>query len=591
VIPLQISGGVNTDLTNITSSELLESGLSNMCASSEEPGYFVRHSRKPVNDFGRPPKNNLGPGMINGVDRPNLFERAFPCLYPYGVGGIESSDQIVEVDFGSHVRWALQYCDRRFRKHETFPFLAFGILQRRQALGSARVQMQRKTFEKDAQILSTITTEKLEKAQAEEERGAKVSDPAVRLLRKHVHAGTGRVMGSDQARYQLRSQIWSTTIKKGPPSLWITINPSDIHDPIAQIFAGEKIDMDSFISTLGPNKEQRARNIAGDPYAAAKFFHFMIRTILETLFQIKVTKYQVKSGRGVLGRVSAYFGTVESQGRGTLHLHLLVWLEATPTSDELLTLLKSEEFRARIIAYIQANIRSYLPGLESAESIRSVPRETEIGYNRPPEPDVDGYEQNLKSFERRLARSEQVHTCKFRRCLFPDRTGRLVCKRKAPFKCAEEDFIDESGAWGSKRLYPYINGWLPAVLICARCNNDIKLLTNGSDTRNILFYVTSYAAKKQGKIHNLSAVLAQVYAYHAQNNHAFTNNLRETQRILIFRLIHAINREQEIALPMVISYLMGWGDTFRSHHYSAIYWSSFVWALTQRFPELQNTSS
>ena len=34
---------------------------------------------------------------------------------------------------------------------------------------------------------------------------------------------------------------------KGPPSLWITINPSDTRDPIAQVFAGEKIDMDDFV--------------------------------------------------------------------------------------------------------------------------------------------------------------------------------------------------------------------------------------------------------------------------------------------------------------------------------------------------------
>ena len=49
---------------------------------------------------------------------------------------------------------------------------------------------------------------------------------------------------------------------------------------------------------------------------------------------------------GILGYVTAYFGTVESQGWGTLHLHLLIWLKHAPTSDEISELLKSEEFRA-----------------------------------------------------------------------------------------------------------------------------------------------------------------------------------------------------------------------------------------------------
>ena len=38
---------------------------------------------------------------------------------------------------------------------------------------------------------------------------------------------------------------------------------------------------------------------------------------------------------------------------------------------------------------------------------------------------------------------------------------------------------------------------------------------------------------------------------------------------------------------MVISYLMGWGDTYRSHHYAPIYWSTFVGFLFKNFPEIK----
>lgn len=84
-----------------------------------------------------------------------FFEKAYPCLFPYGEGGIERR-QRVQVDFGDHIQWLLRYYDRRFHQHETFPFVCFGILQQRQALGSARVQMQRQTFQRDARLLSTI---------------------------------------------------------------------------------------------------------------------------------------------------------------------------------------------------------------------------------------------------------------------------------------------------------------------------------------------------------------------------------------------------------------------------------------------------
>lgn len=200
--------------------------------------------------------------------------------------------------------------------------------------------------------MATITAEKLDQAKAEEEGGLPVSDKAVRALKRHVYATASQVSGTDQSRYRLRSQIWSTSTILGLPSLWITINPSDLHDPIAQIFAGEEIDMDRFMATMGPDKLRRAKNIADNPYAATKFFHFMITTILETLFQVKVTPAQVKSGMGVFGRVAAYFGTIESQGRGTLHLHLLVWLKHVPSPEEIAALLKTDTFQDCIITYI-----------------------------------------------------------------------------------------------------------------------------------------------------------------------------------------------------------------------------------------------
>ena len=55
-----------------------------------------------------------------------------------------------------------------------------------------------KTFEKDAHILSTITAEKLRKAQ-EEEKNIPISDPAVHLLHQHIYATGGHVIGSDQS--------------------------------------------------------------------------------------------------------------------------------------------------------------------------------------------------------------------------------------------------------------------------------------------------------------------------------------------------------------------------------------------------------
>ena len=364
---------------------------------------------------------------------------------------------------------------------------------------------------------------------------------------------------------------------KGPPTLWMTINPSDLHDPIAQIIVGEDIDLDKFCKTMGPNAHGRAQNIAKDPYATTEYFHFMIDTIVETLFQVKVTNYKVTSNKGVLGYVDAYFGMKEVQGRGTIHLHVLVWLRNTPSPDEMVFLLRDDAFRQKIKAYLAANVRAYVPGMENADTIKQHSTTREVAYARPPHPDSITYEEDVKKLETQLACVEQVHACKLRRCLVMDKSGHYRCKHRAPFECADEDFVLEDSRCGPKRLYGFVNSWNPAVLTNARCNNDIKFLTNGSDTKNISFYITMYATKKQGKTYNLSGVMAQGLAYHIQHpNPSYLDDLWKQQSQLLLRLGHAINWQQEIAATMAMTYLMGKSEAMHSHLYAPIYWLGFV---------------
>jgi len=247
-----------------------------------------------------------------------------------------------------------------------------------------------------------------------------VSDGRIRLLRHHVSATAGQVTCSDQARATYCSQIWGMTYTLNPPSLWITINPNDLQDPIVQIFAGADIDMYNFNPLIGPDADQRARNVAHDPYAAAKYFVYLVDTILQEPLGIRHTKSCVTSTEGIFGLVSRYFGVVEAQGRGMLHLHLLVWLRNTPTPAQMLELLKSEQFRNRLCQFIQANIRAHFQGLD---------RSAVEKYSRPPAPSSPTLIEELSNLEATVARSTQVHTCSQHTCLKISCTGVKHCKR------------------------------------------------------------------------------------------------------------------------------------------------------------------
>jgi hypothetical protein len=307
VIPITSNSFFDCDLTKITANETLLRGMANLWNENQEGPYGVRHGYRAVSDF---------PSQTSGGEpskASNLFEKAFPSLYPYGEGGIEANRPVL-VSFKHHVQWSLQYFDRRFRRHETFSFFCFGVLQRREALLSARLQMNRKAFDQDAQVLSTLSKEKMATAVREEQENQPTSDPAVRLVWRSVRGALSHIMGSNESCCQLRSQIWSTSVVLGPPTIWLTINPSDMNNPIAQFFAGEQLS--PAWSTAAIDKASRARNVAEDPYAAANFFHFLIRTILDKLFRVKIDSqgHCVQTELGIMGRVQAYYGLVESQG-------------------------------------------------------------------------------------------------------------------------------------------------------------------------------------------------------------------------------------------------------------------------------------
>ena len=108
---------------------------------------------------------------------------------------------------------------------------------------------------------------------------------------KRLKVTAARVIGTNQSQASIQSKIWSLTINIRPPTLWLMINPSDLHDPIAQVFCGEAINLDAFDRIAGPNKTKQKQNSVQDPFTAAHFFNFLIKMMLEKLVGIEVSGY------------------------------------------------------------------------------------------------------------------------------------------------------------------------------------------------------------------------------------------------------------------------------------------------------------
>ncbi|KAF9554271.1 hypothetical protein CPC08DRAFT_644577 [Agrocybe pediades] len=214
-----------------------------------------------------------------------------------------------------------------------------------------------------------------------------------------------------------------------------------------------------------------------------------------------------------------------------------------------------------------------------------MPKCPNVSYSRP----IDPYtttEADQQSAEEELVRALQVHTCSLSTCLKSIK-GKYACKRRAPFPVSDKDWVNSEGEWGIRRLFGYLNNWNSTIMRCIRSNHDVKPLVNGVVTIKLVYYIASYATKQQKTSSNISALLATGLANHVKFDRKLKTSAKVHKR-LVQRCANSLARSREFSAPEIISYLMGWGDTYESHVYVTIFWDPIVIALKLQFPELMN---
>jgi len=259
----------------------------------------------------------------------------------------------------------------------------------------------------------------------------------------------------------------------------------------------------------------------------------------------------------------------------------------TPDSGRMHELLGTECFRERVEEYMKFTIQADVWGLDS-KMVQTMAREPELAYSRLPNfQGSDGravYEDRLC----RVIRTQQMHTCTQATCLRYDRYGHLKCKHRAPWELSNSTSVSANGDYKIRRTLPFLNNFNPAISVALNCNNDIKFLTNGSDTKDAMWYSTMYQSKKQGRNYNISALLAKAFLYHnAHRAQHGETNIIEQNRLLLFCCHNATHHEKEFSAQQVMAYLMNWGDCICSHRYSALYWTPLKACLLRVFPQLQ----
>jgi hypothetical protein len=577
-MPLHSLGVINVDATNITDNEVLANALLNVSRSDKLDGWAVKRSSDFVNEYARVDESSVR--FQGNPDNPNHLLGSFPCSFPFGCSSFKVK-RPVNVSYEAHACWALRYDNWHFRKDVHFMFQVFGVVQKWHVCSAASLQISKATFLQHENAIRSLRPSDFDTAAAQEQAHESFTNPTMISLRRAVNTIWAKVIGTDESRIQICSLIWGMCVKKNPPSLWLTINLADTQDPIALVLCGEEIDLDHFSSI---DHCTNAAAVAADPFASAAFFHLMINAVLEHLLGIKGfgRNQCLAREKGIFGFVDSFIGTVEAQGRGTLHLHMLLWLQGSVPSSQMKALLQDDVFRERVKTFIAANVHADISDMDGP-SILLTKRDSTITFSCPVDPHLPDYERCAHCAETRIVQAVQVHECTHA-CLRL-LNGRWSCKRRAPFPLSPEPWIDDQGDWGPKHRYGYLNNFCPALVQTVRCNHDLKLVTNGQDTKNLAWYISGYMVKKRETSSNTSALLAKTFAFHHEKERR-TSDLTVLNKRLIQHCANTLSREQEISAPEVVSYLMGWGDCFISHHFKTIHWFSVVNLLKKTFPVL-----
>ncbi|KIK87389.1 hypothetical protein PAXRUDRAFT_152414, partial [Paxillus rubicundulus Ve08.2h10] len=73
-------------------------------------------------------------------------------------------------------------------------------------------------------------------------------------------------------------------------------------------------------------------------------------------------------GMGVYGNCKAYYGTVEVQGRGTLHCHMLLWIASNPSPQALHNMLNGDPgYKQSSFEWMESVISCQLPRMTDVQ--------------------------------------------------------------------------------------------------------------------------------------------------------------------------------------------------------------------------------
>jgi len=525
----------------------------------KQPILVVPRLNEPVNEYGNE----------------ELWYDGFPTLFPERKGAPEqaSSKRKVKFSLKQWAKHAMMIKDPRFREHHSFMFYVSNMLKRRDVCFNARLNLKYDNSSLDPKVFEEICKmppDHFEKAANAFQTTGKIDDPNLRKIMKLLTVSGSKISSHVMSRLNMRHEIQSLFIPDKLPRIFLTINPNDFDHKLVCFYAGAIAEINISPSQY-PKYWDRRLVATKDPVACALFFQTIITAVLECLLGHNGTSSQV----GVLGKVKEYYGTVETQGRGTLHLHMLIWLDDFPSTSELDLLIKSPEFLLKFENYLDFIVKASIPEI-SPEVEENLPADF------PSYPLPQNFDQLFPASVARAVKKYQQHKCTGTCHKYV--SGRENCRfgfGDSGKKLVEKTVVKSDGSFEIARNSPFTNQFNPSILTCIKSNMDIKFISTVRDSRALSFYITYYITKNTSSTNNLISVIGRVVQKFRET--LVDPNVNEKEKTdaekAVSSLIRCLNKMNVLgdqSGPETACHLLDIPNHFTSAKFSKIFVGSFL---------------
>lgn len=305
----------------------------------------------------------VGNRLISNFENPSILGWLFPHLDPWGITGFFHVNRRIKLTLEEQLLHLIMMYNDMYERDAEFAFVFYNVVRKMQVSRSLRFSVLlllhcRLTHE--MMSIDPIILLDLGKKLTSNASYKPCNDMELKAQRIMTSIGmvAQNIPGSNGHKVVMRNEIRALINHKGTPTLFITLNPSDVDNPIVQLLAGHEISLESMPNIEDMNSWNRRIFAAQHPAACALFFDKAIKTFISVLLKYDDQHAQ----RGLFGVCSAYYGMVEAQGKGTLHCHMLVWLEGHLPPQKLRDAMsQSNEYWDRVFKWVESIIKCKFP--------------------------------------------------------------------------------------------------------------------------------------------------------------------------------------------------------------------------------------